>query len=168
MTTFTDDLATSFKTLAASTAFRLGREAIVSVELREALNTVQLDEGAVRIGDWDILARETEEGRVYDVRSKHSGQVMLHQIVYYDTARHFVHRLNNGESINAADIKRTMRYNDEYRRVRVDIQEFSDRADEYTERGNHGRAILMENRLSAARGRADVLRGRLLDKSSYR
>lgn len=166
MTANSQDLATSFRALADSAAFKLARDSMIDAELREALRTVKLGEGAVRIGDWDILARDENGQRVYNIRSKTTGDIVICDLVYYETARDIVAKLNAGVCHRSTAVQRLVQYNDEYARVRADVFHYEIRVDDYYDRGD-ARAHLIENRLSAAQRRAEILRQRLLERAVY-
>jgi hypothetical protein len=163
----TTDLTQSFRALAASTAFRLAKDSLIDVELRDALQLIPLGDGAVRIGDWDILSRQDGEDRHYDIRSKKTGEIVMIGIVYYETARTIVQHLNNGMGIKGMAISRFVACNEEYVRVLSDMSDYESRLEVHYDRGDYNRAIITENRLSAAERRADILREKLFSRVAY-
>lgn len=158
---------TSFHALANSTAFHLARESLVNVELREALQTVRLGKNAVRVGNWDIIAHDHNSVRSFSIRSKTTGRVAASNLAYYETARAIVSKLNAGISDSAGVIRRLLNCNEEFIRVRSDVLEYEARADSYYEQGEGDRAALIENRLSDAQRRLEILREHLLSHSQY-
>lgn len=164
MSSVAEKITANFTELANSAAFSIARTAMVDAELREALSTVRLAKGAVRIGDYDIrVARH----HLYDIHTKDVGKLIVAGLVYYDTARNIVAKLNSGVSPKSMEIIKLVIYNEEFARLQADIDMYNTQIDDYYERGLRDRALLIENRLSAAEGKADVLRCRLISRNSY-
>jgi hypothetical protein len=161
------ETAESFRSLADSIALKLAQDSIINVELREALHTVRLGEGAVRIGDWDILSVEKNDGRYFDIRSKKNGEIVVDGLVFYETARMIVTKLNEGVLASCYPISRLRTYNEDYVRLRADLYHYESRLEHYLATNDQNRAMLMDNRLSAAQGRIGVLQDRLLKRAVY-
>lgn len=165
MTNFTH-MTSGIRALAESTARQMAH-GMSNIELKEAIHTVRLGEGAVRIGDWDILAKDTEDGRHYDIRSKRTGDIVAADIPYYETARVIVSSMNRGENINSTLNRRILRYSEEFNRVRNDVALFRTRMETYLEAGDEMKACVSEDRLGAALARHDILAHKLMKPSSY-
>lgn len=149
-------MTTGIRALAESTAFRMS-QGMSDIELRDAIHTVRLGVGAVRIGDWDILAKENEDGRYFDVRCKKSGDIVATGLLYYETARIIVSSLNRGMTIHSRNIRRLLDNSEELSRVRNDVALFTARIETYFENGNIEKTNLYEDRLGAAIARHDLL-----------
>lgn len=160
MSTF-DSITTGVRALAETTAFRFAEDKLGNTELREAIQTVRLGANAVRIGDWDILAKSEGDDRTFDVRCKKTGDIVFTGLPFYDTARILVGELNRGSTRNGWGFRNTVRESEEYNRLRNDIDFYNERIDQYYGMGDENRAYLMEDRLSAATARISVLRSRL-------
>lgn len=160
MSTF-DSITTGVRALAETTAFRFAEDKLGNRELHEAIQTVRLGADAVRIGDWDILAKKDGEERTFDIRCKKTGDIVFSDLPFYDTARILVSELNKGSAPTAWAFRTTAREAEEFNRLRNDISFYKERIDQYYEAGEEQRAFLMEDRLSAAAARISVLSHRL-------
>lgn len=165
MTNF-NHMTSGIRALAESTARQMAY-GMSNVELKEAIHTVRLGAGAVRIGDWDILAKDTEDGRHYDIRSKRTGDIVATNIPYYETARVIVSSMNRGDDINSTMIRQIMRHSDEFNRVRNDVTLFRTRMETYLGTGDEMKACVFEDRLGAALARHDILAHKLMKPSPY-
>lgn len=160
------NLTSGIRALAETTARQMAR-GMSDVELKDAIQTVRLGEGAVRIGDWDILAKDSEDGRHYDIRSKRTGEIVATGIPYYETARVIVSSMNRGDDIHSAMNRRILRNSAEFNRVRNDVALFRNRMETYLENGDEMKACLFEDRLGAALARHDALSHKLMKPSPY-
>ena len=160
MSTF-DTIATGVLELAETTAYRFAEDKLGNRELREAIQTVRLGTDAVRIGNWDILAKIDGEERTYDIRCKKTGAIVVTEMPFYDTARLLVGELNNGHSVKSWMFQNRVKDGHTYNRLKSDIEFYRDRIDHYYEQGDDLKSILFENRLSAALGRFGVITHRV-------
>ena len=154
----TSSLISQLEEIAEVAALSMVRESATNVELRNAITTVRLGDKAVRIGDWDILAVETDLGRSYDIRSKHTGEIKIADLPFYDTATMVVGRLNDGSSPQCHDIKRFVRHSGEFNRLMSDVAFYTARVNGYRNCGDENKAELIGHRLGAATARLDFLR----------
>lgn len=152
----------SFHALANATAAKLVRDSGSDVELRRALETVRLGDNAVRIGDWDIVTNQDDDHRVYDIRSKVTGEVVARQVPFYETARYIVNKLNDGMVARSVAIRRLVDSGEEFIRARADVEWHAERSDHYLDQGNEAKMVLHDNRRGAAERRARALQDRLL------
>lgn len=151
--------------LADATASHLARRSKVDVELRNALGTMKLDANSVRIGKYDILAKDGPDGRVYDIRPSCSQEVLIPGLMFYETAKLIVAKLNDGVARKATPINRFVRINEEYSRVLSDVRFYRQRRAMYQASKNETKATVVEDRLSHALSRIELLRHQLLQPS---
>lgn len=160
MSTF-DTITTGVRDLAETTAYRFAENKLADRELREAIQTVRLGTDAVRIGDWDILAKIDGEERTYDIRCKKTGAIVVTEMPFYDTARILVAELNAGQSVKSWMFMNRVRDGHTYNRLKSDIELYRERINHYCQRGDDLKAVLLENRLSAALGLFGVITHRV-------
>lgn len=151
--------------LAARTAASLVQEAKTNRELRNALELMKLDPNTVRIGKHDIQRHDTDDGPVFSIRKAVGGEVLFRDMVFYETCRDIVGMLNEGVVQTAIPITTQVRRNEQYRRLQFDIALYRDQITIYEERGQEDRLLLIENRLSDALARADLLRRQLTPRT---
>lgn len=150
----------SMAALADMAARRLATTAITNLELREALHTSKVANG-VRIGDCEITYREELGERIYDI--EFNGELVFTNVVFYETARYLVSRLNEGTSARSCCMKQVVSLNDSYRRARETARFHADRMQHYADQGNDFKADLNEDRFSRAIARVRIMRDRLMD-----
>lgn len=159
----------SFLALADEMAMRLVHGSRNNSELRAALETVRLGDNAVRIGNWDILARDNEGSyRTYDIRSKNTGEIVVTNLPFYETARAVVCCLNAGATIQGGNIARVVEESERYHRMRADVEIHEARIEHYYARGDELRAAIHEDRLGVVRTRVKLIQDRLLAPSPHR
>jgi hypothetical protein len=156
-----DSITTGVRAIAETTALHFVEGRLGNRELRDAIQTVRLGPNAVRIGDWDILAKIDGDHRTYDIRCKKTGNIVCDEVPYYDTALILVGELNRGISHRSWTFQNRVRDGHEFNRLKSDIEFYRDRIDHYYETGDDTKCILLENRLGAAMGRYEVLRHKL-------
>ena len=156
------DLA-SLSALADIHARRLALRAESDNELRDALQTTASANG-VRIGRCEITYRVVHGERVFDIR--HEDDV-INGIVFYETARKLVARLNNGMSVQHPEFKQLVQTNAEYARARDGAYQHAEQARRFNEIGDEFRADLAEHKYSRYSARARFLRDRLLCGDHY-
>lgn len=150
----------SVAALAELTSRGLAQAATTNRELREALDMSRLANG-VRIGACEISYREEHGERIFDIQTDDGW--LITSVVFYETARYLVYRINSGVHPGSPEITEMLRVNMDYRKARDDVQQHAERVVHYAGVGNTFKTDLHEGRYSRATARCRVLRTRLLE-----
>lgn len=156
--------------LANKTAESLAERARVDRELRNAMQLMKLDTNTVRVGGYDIRRQDADFGPIFSIRNARDGQIVVQDMVFYETCQAIVDLLNEGYSRLSIPVVSYVRKNDQYRRLETDIEIYRAQISHYestnqcsTEMEN--RLFVIEDRLLDAMSKAELLRHQLLPRT---
>lgn len=149
-----EHMAYAAKNIAATLAKLAKNDAV----LREALHTVKLGPNTVRIGGYDIIRRNSDNGPAFDISSAKNGKILVSGMMFYETCHMIIKNLNNNQNISAIENVTLIRNNGRYIRVMADINDYISRMEYYENRGQYDKAFVIEDRLQQAQLHAELLR----------
>lgn len=115
--------------------------------LMEALQTEKTESG-VRISEWEIVLKESGEGKFYDV--VHGEIVIASDLRLYEAALLLTQELNKGKSITSSKVKQILRLEEDFSKNLSDAVHYARMA----KKTSGDKAIIAEARYSDARAKA--------------